>query len=220
MKSKRILAMLLVSTMLFSACGEPKTDAPESTPEVTDNFNPTGYPIVNETITLKGFGNQNVTHKDWNEIYCFTEYEKISNINVEWTTAPNAGYLEKKNVLLASGEYPDIFYRAGLSVSDLVNYGSKGAIIPLNDLIEEHAVNLNERIEDYPTIEKEITMADGNIYSMPTINGTNNTIGARNWINVDWLEAVNMEMPTTLDELEAVLTAFKEHNIYISIQCF
>lgn len=219
MKSKGILASLLLPAMLLTACtqqpaggttsGSTVSGDTSSAAEVSSNFNETGYPIVKEKITLTGFGNQNVTHKDWDELYCFNEYERISNIHIEWTTAPNEGYQEKKNVLLASSDYPDIFYRAGLKVSDLVNYGSKGVFVPMNDLIDKYGTNITARISENPSVKKEITMPDGNIYSLPTITGEN-TRASRNWINSEWLKNVGMEMPTTLDELEAVLKAFKE----------
>lgn len=228
--------MLLAALMLLGACSSGDTgssgssssqssassassEASSSSSEVSseaeagdENFNETGYPIVNETITITGFGNQNVTHKDWKDLYCFNEYEKISNIHIEWTTAPNEGYAEKKNVLLAGGEYPDIFYRAGLSVADQVNYGSKGLFVPLNDLIDQYAPNLTARFEELPGMKKCVTMPDGNIYTLPSRSLVDDATGQYSWINAKWLENVNMEMPTTLDELEAVLVAFKEQD--------
>ncbi|HML48903.1 MAG TPA: extracellular solute-binding protein, partial [Clostridia bacterium] len=121
---------------------------------------------------------------------------------------PNQGYQEKKNVLLASGKYPDFFYRAGLSVADLINYGGRGAFIELNALIEENAPNFMERAAEYPSVIKEITMPNGKIYSMPIVEPSP-TRGERSWMNKRWLENVGMEAPTTVEELEAVLLAFK-----------
>jgi putative aldouronate transport system substrate-binding protein len=223
---QRILAVLLIVAMLLSACATTQTDKPDSNnPEATkaaaenngeeaspedDNFNATGYPIVKEKITITAFGNQNITHKNWSELYCFNAYEEISNIHIDWTTAPNQGYTEKKNVLLASGEYPDMFYRAKLQVSDLINYGSKGALMPLNDLIEKYAYNFNERAKEFPSMVKEITMPDGNIYSMPTANSSLASRSVNNWVNTRWLKNVGLDMPESYKDFEEVLTAFKE----------
>ncbi len=217
MKMSKTLVMLLAAGLLLSSCGgqESSSQSGSQNSEASQedsNFNATGYPIVNEKITLTGFGNQNVTHKDWNEIYCFTEYEKLSNIHIDWTLAPNQGYDEKKSVLLAGGEYPDIFYRANLSVADQVKYGSKGLLVTLNDLIDEYAPNLNERFEELPDMKKAVTMPDGNIYTLPTKDAIEQGAAQYSWINTRWLENVGMEMPETLDELEAVLTAFKEQD--------
>jgi len=66
-------------------------------------------------------------------------------------------------------------------------------------------------------------MPDGHIYSLPNISemgftytdGNEYYIGAITQftaINTDWLAAVNMEMPATIDELHDVLVAFKEND--------
>ncbi len=229
MKFKKLTAMLLAlaigSSLILSACSEPAegTDDPapsettseageDATSEEDSNFNETGYPIVNEMITLTGFGNQNVTHKDWSELYAFTEYEKMSNIHIDWTLAPNEGYTERKNVLLAGGEYPDIFYRANLTVADQLNNGSNGLFVTLNDLIDDYAPNLQARYEDYPELEKEITMPDGNIYTLPTKSNTPEGRSQKNWINARWLDNLGLEMPNTAEELKDVFTAFKEQD--------
>lgn len=208
-----VLIMVIVVVVTMVGCGKTKSSAGETAEnERDDNFNATGYPIVKEKITLKGFGNQNVTHKDWAELDCFNIYEEKSNIHIEWTTAPNAGYLEKKNILLASGEYPDIFYRAGLTVSDQVNYGSKGLFLPLNDLINDYAPNLKERFTELEELEKVITMPDGNIYSLPAKTSVYQNSAQYSWINADWVANVGMEMPKTLDELKTLFMAFKEQD--------
>lgn len=214
-----ILAAAILLSML-SGCGG--TTSSQSSVSVTslgsesaedNNFNPTGYPIVKEKITLTGFGNQNVTHGDWSDIYCFNEYEKISNIHIDWTTAPNQGYDEKKNLLLASGEYPDIFYRANLSVSDQLTYGGLGLLSDLSDLIEEYAPNLMERAAEDPNILRSIRMPDGAIYSLPHIEPLNlPTASQKNWINKVWLDNLGLSVPDTTEELHQVLKAFKEQD--------
>jgi putative aldouronate transport system substrate-binding protein len=200
-------AVILIAAQFVMAGGTRQSGDTAAAPGA--NFNPTGYPIVKEKITLTGFGNQNVTHKNWSEIYCFTEYEKKSNIHIEWITAPNQGFQERKNVLLASGDYPDFFYRCALTAADQINYGSRGALIALNSLIDQYGANLKERFKELPDMYNSMKMPDGNIYSLPTKSLSTPGAANYNWINGRWLENVGMKVPTTLDELEAVLTAFK-----------
>lgn len=235
-KSVRLVAVLMCVLFVLSACSNgsaattttaaatstpatqsgAQTTAPaaEATaaPEDTGNFNPTGYPIVKEKITLTGFGNQNVTHADWNDLWCFTSYEEFSNIHVEWETAPNSGFNEAKSILLASGDYPDMFYRCAFSVSELVTYGSQGVFAVLNDYIDQYAPNLLNVFEIEASARKEMTMADGNIYSMPMVNVAASSGAPRGWINGRWLKNVGKEVPTTIDEIYDVLVAFKEND--------
>ncbi len=44
--------------------------------------------------------------------------------------------------MLASGDYPDILYAAGLTTAEQMNYGEQGILVPLEDLIEEYAPEL------------------------------------------------------------------------------
>ena len=212
---KKTVFVVLVIAMSLAIWGNGKSGDSENSGALTggsDNFNVTGYPIVKEKITLTAFGNQNVTHKNWDELWAFEEYEKLSNIHMEWITAPNQGYQEKKNVLLASGDYPDIFYRAKLQVSDLISYGSKGVFIPMNDLLTEYAYNFNERVAEYPEILRSITLPDGNIYALPTVNSAMASRSQNSWINTQWLNNLGLDMPTTKDDLYNTFIAFKEND--------
>jgi putative aldouronate transport system substrate-binding protein len=211
--SNRALAVaviLLVTAGALWAGGRSSTNTTNpGTSAPSSNFNPTGYPIVKEKITLTAFGNQNVTHKDWGEIYCFTEYEKKSNIHIEWTLAPNQGFAERKNVLLASGVYPDFFYRVALNMADITNYGSSGAFIRLNELIDQYAPNLKQRMQEVPDMARSMRMPDGNIYTVPSRSASSETAINLNWVNTRWLRNVGLGVPTSLDEIEAMLVAFK-----------
>ena len=209
-KTGIIFVMLILAGITAFGSGTQGSTTGAAT--VSANFNPTGYPIVKEKITLKGFGNQNVTHKNWDELYCFNEYEKKSNIHIEWTTAPNQGFPERKTVLFASGDYPDFFYRCGLTIAEQINYGSSGILIPLNNLINQYGVNFKERLIDLPEMENAIRMPDGNIYSLPAKHNITQSTGDYNWINGRWLKNLNLKIPTSLDELESVFTAFKNQD--------
>src|SRR5699024_11192332 len=74
--------------------------------------------------------------------------EEKFNINFEWqtTTQDNTAAAEARSIAMASGDYPDLFllipWVDQFTQADLVKYGKQGAILPLNDLIEEHAPNI------------------------------------------------------------------------------
>lgn len=58
---------------------------------------------------------------------------------------------------------------------------------------------------------KNVTASDGHIYLMPAYNGTPRDMLANIFqeINGEWLEAIGMEAPDTLDEFYDMLVAFK-----------
>ena len=135
------------------------------------------------------------------------EYEKMSGIKVNWEELTDIG--EKKNILLTKGDLPDAFYQVGWSNGELLKYGKQGLFLPLEELIKEHAPNLQKYLEENEEVKKGITSADGHIYAAPYLDPYpegNRTI--RLWINQKWLDKLGMEAPKTTAELEEVLTAF------------
>ena len=70
--------------------------------------------------------------------------------------------------MLGSNDLPDAFYRIAFGTDELMKYGKQGLFVPLEDLIEQHAPNLNKLLKDNPDIRGAITMSDGHIYALPT----------------------------------------------------
>ena len=113
---------------------------------------------------------------------------------------------EAHNLMLASGDIPHIV--GGDKIKDMVNeYGPQGAFVPLNDLIEEHAPNIKAFFDKYPDKKSAVQAFDGNNYYIPYL--PDGKYGRAYWMRQDWLDALGLEVPTNVDELYAVLTAFR-----------
>lgn len=232
-----LVAMMLVTTVL-GACsnnqnntsnnanttnndskkaGENTTQKEDETPE---NFNPEGLPVVDEKITISvaSSAHPNNTRSDWNEKYIFKKLEEETNVHVEWETTPNDGWLEKRNLLLASGDIPDVLFNVGGSGGgsngEIVQYGSQGVYIPLNDLIEKYAPNIKRIFELRPNVKEELTAPDGNIYSLPRMfeTGSDQILDIL-WISKVWLDQLNLDVPQTTEEFTEVLKAFNENDM-------
>lgn len=184
--------------------------------EVPENINETGMPIVKESITLDIFaGRTPQSAEDWNDVMIWNEYEEMSGIDINWEMVPSISLEEKRNLALASGTLPDAFHTASIPSIDLLKYGEQGTFIKLNDLIEEHAPNLNKLFEEYPSMKKAVTFPDGNIYSFPTIiepDFLSMRIGPKPWVNKEWLDALKLDMPETTEEYYQYLKAVKEQD--------
>lgn len=177
----------------------------------------TEYPLVDEKAEFRLTIRVRPLHGDPDEMELFKRMEELTNVHIVWDQIPQAEYDEKKNLLLAAAasagsELPDGFFgKFSLSASDLVTYGSQGILIPLNDLIDQYAPNLKALFEAHPEIKSMVTAPDGNIYSTPYVQqGEDGTIASNMMINVTWLERLGLEKPTTMEELKAVLTAFRD----------
>lgn len=193
-----------------NASSQPPAPSSSSSGNTQEGVSDNGFPIVPEPITLKMFTRTAPVNGPFKDMPVFQDYEKMTNIHVEWEEAPTDGFDEKKNLMFASNELPDAVYRSRLSPLEATRYGASGQLIPLEDLIEKHAPNLKALMEQYPEIRAGITTPEGHIYAIPGVV----TLGAartdKKWINKAWLDKLNLPIPQTLDELYEALVAFRD----------
>lgn len=210
-----LLLTCMLSVSLAVGCsskGSGGTAQSDPSSEGKSAINETGFPIVDDKMTVTGFAGKFFANADWNNIKLWQEYEKMTNIQVQWDTVHKDNLAEKRNLLLAGGDYPEMFYASAFPRTDLLKYGKQGAFIPLNDLIDQHAPNFKALMEKYPVIEKGITMPDGNIYGLPTIYDPEfrSVLYGTPWVRSEWLSKLGLQEPQTLDEFYDMLKAFKE----------
>nr|HML46433.1 extracellular solute-binding protein [Clostridia bacterium] len=169
------------------------------------------FPVVTKPITLRLFGIRAAIQGDWEKMVYWTTMEEKTGIHWEFDLVAQDAAAERKSVLLGSGDYPDVFFGASLNEDELINYGTQGVLIPLQDLIAQYMPNLTAFHETYPEYRTLATSADGNIYSLLNVSNVPRDVASgKLWVNVDWLKALNLSVPTTLDEYHDVLKAFKE----------
>ena len=114
---------------------------------------------------------------------------------------------EAMNLLLASGDMPDIV--GGHLIKQPVNeYGPQGAFVPLNELVAEHAPNIQAFWDSHPGLQEAISAYDGNYYYIPYL--PDGKYGRAWFIRQDWLDALELEQPQNVDELYEVLKAFRD----------
>lgn len=212
--------MLLSMTMIFTllaGCGSGSSDTPaaegnKSGEETASNVNKEGFPIVKEPITLTMMG-QDAGIQNWKDMEFFKKMEEMTGVKLEFRNAPIDSFDTKRNLVFASGDYPDVFFSGQLQASDEVNYGGQGVLLPLEDLIENYAPNLKKILDDNPDIRKSITTPDGHIYSLPNIDLDAGWYRGPMWYNGKFLKALGMDkVPSTTDELYTYLKRVKEED--------
>ncbi|OAS22714.1 extracellular solute-binding protein [Paenibacillus oryzisoli] len=210
-----MLAAALAVSALTTACSNSKeeAEATKESAEVATNLTQTGFPIVKEPVTQKVFGCKDPNHADWKDVLIFQEYEKMTNVKLQFDQLPSnaQGCDEKRNLLFAANELPDIFLRANLTNTDIARYGQQEKmLIPLEGLIDKYAPNLKGIFEQYPEVKRTVTAADGHIYSLPSVRLQSSGRSDKIWINKEWLAKLNMKAPTNVDELFTLLRAFRD----------
>ena len=146
----------------------------------------------------------------------FKLMEEKTNVHLNFEQIPQADWEEKILQNLNGGkDLPDAYYSGySLNSTQLLFYAGQGLLLPLNDLIEQYMPNFKAKLEAHPEVKAAITAPDGNIYSLPfcRFDGLTGQIPSNMFINKVWLDKLNLSVPTTVEELETVLTAFKEND--------
>ncbi|MGH2560885.1 MAG: extracellular solute-binding protein [Thermomicrobiales bacterium] len=178
----------------------------------TEILTPIAGPLTPETQTFRVLTarNDEVIDLDDNR---FTQWmQEQTNVQVAWDAIPEDDMQSKLNVMLSSGDIPDIVF-GFVNPSQLLLYGSQGIFLRLNELIEEHAPRAQRIFEMYPAARAACSAPDGSIYSMPGWGECFHcTFNQKLWIYQPWLDQLGLSVPTTTDELEQVLTAFKDND--------
>lgn len=175
------------------------------------------YPIVKERIKLTILAPAD-GENDRNENLFTKELEEKVNIDLEFVVAQSGAFKEKMNLMFASGDLTDII-ATGAGSTDRMDkttealLGSQGLLIPLNEYLDTVSIGYKAAFEQLPNLREFITTPDGNIYSLPNVDGSLHVqYSNKLWINTVWLENLGLEMPTTTEELYYVLKAFKEYD--------
>jgi len=172
---------------------------------------PGQFPIVSSPVTLRLFAIQDprVENLDTND---YTAYmEKKTGVKIKWELVPQSGVDEKRKLILASGDFPDVFYGVNLTRDELLTYGGQGSLIKLNDLIDKYGFEVKRVMAEYPNLRSFITAPDGGIYSLFYINECYHcSMSMKMWIERFWLKDLGLKMPETTDEFYQTLKAFKD----------
>lgn len=209
-----ILAVMMTSCGKSGGKENPQTEGTSQVTtvdadgrEMIGNMYVSGFPIVKEPVTIRMLLSADA---DPSKMKLWNDYAKKTNINVKWDYYDYSTALEKKNLMYSSREYPDMVGGWLLDDADIVNYGSD-VYIPVEDLIKTYAPNITKALDTFPNGRATMTTPDGHIYGFG-IMGPQTDCSWISFINKEWLKNVNMDMPQTLDQFEAVLKAFKEQD--------
>lgn len=219
-----IAFVFVMSLILLAACASGKNNAnpggsvsssPASkTTESTDTPPAEGefaFPLAEQAnLNILAFKASASKIMDYNEYELFKRLEEETNVHINWTLVDESTKMEKLNLVFASGDYPEAVYGAMPSGIDLTNWANQGILLPLNDLIDQYAPNLKAIFEKHPEYKAAITHSDGKIYALPkVVDAPFYQAPDTMWINKKWLDAVDLPVPTTTDELYEALKAFK-----------
>ena len=151
----------------------------------------------------------NLGINNYNDFEYMQKLEELTGVHVETTEVNFFTASEQYNVLLASGDYPDLIKNLGTYYSTgLSGALSDDIIMDLTDDLSAYAPNYDYLIHSNDA-ETPYYLTDGKVLQfMGTYDSFINNQGLV--LRKDWLEECGLDVPETYDELHDVLKAFKD----------
>lgn len=159
------------------------------------------------------------------EVLC--DMFKANNLELEYTVVERDQYASILNATLAGNDIPDFFYAASLSDADCINLIESGMMMDINEALKYSAGPAAKEFAEgglYEVSRQMHTYTDGGMYffgnvskqiSLDTAYGSHAIVGnnCTMLVRQDWLDKLNLPMPTTLEEVLSTLTAFQENDM-------
>ncbi|MWV46094.1 extracellular solute-binding protein [Paenibacillus sp. HJL G12] len=213
------MACIALLMLVLSACDRAERTAQE--PSTEQSAESTSMPSDSKgsfhsegklTYWAELNGNAAGIKTTFNQVPFFQEWQRRTGVQLTFIQPPANQAKEAINVLLASGELPDMMEY------EWINYPggpekaiNDGYILRLNEAIDRYAPNLKRYLQDHPDIDMQIRTAGGSYYAFPFIQGDDKLRTYQGpIIRKDWLDELGLDVPVTIDDWHTVLQAFKD----------
>lgn len=163
--------------------------------------------VMAESFTLLGYDSDR-SGIDWNTNLFFERMTERTGIQTELTQVKDAAEWIQRKAALTAENAPDGLFKADLTEQDTLRLYQQGVLLDLKPLLDSCAPNLSALLRAHPEWERAISLDNGAIVALPTLNELPNNNAL--WINQSWLNTLGLSMPTTAEELQTVLTAFRD----------
>lgn len=174
----------------------------------------TELPVVDQPETLTYFfgyessvlnylpGGELQNHQIWSAL------EDLTGVHVEMTIVDASTATDKLNLMLASGDFTDLMNMSSYTSGVDAAYEQE-IILDLGDQLEANMPNYWTIIHSDQKLLGEVQDSGKFLAIYPIKDEVANPQDMGPFVRMDWLEDLNMEVPTTYDELTKVLEAFK-----------
>ena len=226
-RSSRLVAALLAAGMTLSmvACGNTEKPAATSESKETEStvstesqvveeklyYNKTGYPICDETITIKVSGKQGNTN-DWQNTLFVKVVEEKLGIKMECEPILQDAYATQYALMLSTGDMPDLIGGGNLSKSQIDLDGEAGYWLDFSQYLDIMP-NFVALMEKYPEWASYLKTETGAIYGLTCVT-PGQVINSPGQIlfHPDVVEAagVDVDKINTIDDFYNALVAVKK----------
>lgn len=208
-----LLAVMLLSCAFAEATYPEYLNLESDEPIVKDEYK--------DDVKVKLLLVQSNIGGEWDTVWLSKYLSLRYNLEFEVESVLDTALNEKKSLMFASGDLPDMMWGIGLSTSEIVKYGMQEQLLyPVDTLAsEELCPNLYAYLQREDVLKSSQT-PDGHVYTLPMIVDSNDEGSyGRQFMNAKLVREMGYELPKTLDELNEILYAFKaldpENNVPI-----
>jgi len=205
--------LLAAGLLLLGACSQPSFVLHAGLDRANESH-AGGERAGSDRLTYWAELNSNAanTKPTFQEIPFFQEWQKRTGVDLTFIQPPANQAKESMNVLLASGELPDMMeYEWDSFPGGPDKAIADGYILRLNDVIDRYAPHLRAYLDEHPDVDKMVKTGSGNYYVFPFIRGDDRLLTYQGpIIRKDWLDELGLPIPETIGEWHDALKAFKE----------
>ena len=138
--------------------------------------------------------------------------EEYTGVPVEYISCSMESAATEFNLMIASGSSYDILSSAATFYNGGVAAGVRdGILLDLTDLMAEYVPDYYKEFITNDKWVKYATTDDGTIGAIYSFNAVELGLSQGNFIRQDWLDALGLDTPVTVDDYHDVLTAFKSN---------
>lgn len=162
-----------------------------------------GTAAAGEKVTLTYFIGEHPNSPMKGDSPVLQAIAKKTGVTIDFQAVPNGPQeTEKRNIILASGEYPD-FISGNIT---LINEYAEKVFVALEPLMDKVGPNLKKLMT--PETRIMVLNSEGKIYGVPRMGNPEHMLG---WlVRKDWLDKGKITPPKTLDDWVKVLKIFKD----------
>ena len=219
-KLTKTLALLLTVVMiagLLAACGGGNAPSGGTAGLEVDPAS-VAFPLA-EKAEISGLTSFPVgSEAEPNNRTIFKRLEEKTNVHVNWKAIQGDQWGDTISLEMANLKtLPEFVFSAGFGDTDLLKYAKQGVIINVEEYIDKYMPNLCKVFEQAPEYRAMCTDENGHIWALPWIEQLGSektaiqTVGNMPFINKDWLDFLGLEVPTTVDDFEKALIAFRDN---------
>ena len=222
-EKRMFLAGAMSVVIAFAGCASSTNNVTVFTEKQLEEIASSDYPIkTEETLRVwterggSAIGNFSAPM----EFPAMIQYQENLGVKLDWTFASTTQLEQSFNLMVASGDLPDIigYYFANNGKEGIPGGPEKaiedGWLADMSPYLKDYAPNYYKLLQEDEWAAKNVKTDSGQVYMAPLYIRSEDYpeggVSAGYFFRQDWLDDLGLAVPETIDEWEIVLRAFKE----------